>query len=91
MFLLNEESVFLACWSRCSCDQKRNQYVPLKMTYKIELTLILLKIISLRHLQIAQHTAATPTQMKFLIFLDWLDSQELNIWLIDLGGVKPVA
>ena len=61
------------------------------MTYKIELTLILLKIISLRHLQIAQQTAATPTQMIFLIFLDWLDSQELNIWRIDLGGVKPVA
>ena len=43
MFLLNEDSVFLACSSRCSYDQKRNQYVPLKMTYKIELTLILLK------------------------------------------------
>ena len=48
------------------------------------------KIKSFRHLQIAQHTTATPTQMTLLIFLDWLDSQELNIWLIDLSGVKPV-
>ena len=69
MFLLNEDSVFLACSSRCSYDQKRNQYVPLKMTCIIELTLILLKIISFLQRQIAQQTAATPTQIKFLIFL----------------------
>jgi hypothetical protein len=37
---------------------------------KIELTLVLLKIILFRHLQIAQQTAATQTQIKFLIFLD---------------------
>ena len=28
MFLLITESVFLACSSRCSCAQNRNQYVP---------------------------------------------------------------
>ena len=52
-----------------SCDKKCNQYVPLKMTCKIELTLILLKIISFLQRQKAQKTAVTPTQIKFLIFL----------------------
>ena len=63
MSLLKLEKVFLACSSHCNCAQKRNQYIPLKMTCKTELTLILLKIKSFRHLQIAQHTAATPTQI----------------------------
>ena len=51
-------------------SQNRSQYVPLKIICKIEPTLILLKIILFRHLQMAQHTAATPIQIKFLIFLD---------------------
>ena len=45
MFLLISKSGFLACSSRCSCAQSHNQYVPLKITCKIELTLLLLKII----------------------------------------------
>jgi hypothetical protein len=36
MFVLIKESAVLACSSRCSCAQKRNQYVPLKITCKIE-------------------------------------------------------
>ena len=58
---------------RCNWAQNRNQYVPLKMTCKIELTLILLKIIS------------------FLKFLFWLESQEPNIWRIEICWDKPVA
>ena len=46
---------------------------------------------SFRLRQIAQQTAATPTQIYCLILICWLESQKLNIWLIDLGGVKPVA
>ena len=41
MFLLIKESAALACSSRCSCAQKRNQYAPLKITCKIEIFLIL--------------------------------------------------
>jgi hypothetical protein len=39
----------------------------------------------------AQQTAATPTEIKFLTLLDWLDNQEPNTCLIELGGVNPVA
>ena len=39
----------------------------------------------------AQQKAATPTQIKDLIFLFWLESHEPNIWFIEVGWVKPVA
>jgi hypothetical protein len=42
-FVLNEESKFLLCSSRCSCAQKRSQYVPLKIICRIELYLIFVK------------------------------------------------
>jgi hypothetical protein len=71
-FLLNGESKFLLCSSRYSYAQKRSQYVPLKITCRIELCLILWKIISLRVFNIAQHNAAIPTQIKAPILLFWL-------------------
>jgi len=89
--VLSKESVFLA-YSLCfHCAQKRNQCIPLKITCIIELNLILLKLIPFRLRQIVQQTAATPTQINCLILICWLESQELNIWPIDLGGVNPVA
>ena len=45
----------------------------------------------LRVFQIAQHRAATPTQIKSLILVFWLESQEPNKCLMDLGWVRPVA
>jgi hypothetical protein len=51
----------------------------------------LLKITSFRHRQIAQHSAATPTQIKPFMFLGWLWSQVPNKWLIDLGWLRLVA
>jgi hypothetical protein len=38
------------------------------------------KIQSLRHLQIAQHKAATPTRMYFFSFKSKFDSQLPNMW-----------
>ena len=72
IFVLSEESVFLACSLRCSYTQKHNQYVPLKITCIIELNLILLKTISFRLRQIAQQIAATPTQISCLIWFGGL-------------------
>ena len=53
--------------------------------------LVLLKIISLRHLQIAQHNAAVPTNMTRLSLSLKFESQFPSIWETDLGGVNLVA
>jgi hypothetical protein len=83
--------VSLACSSRWNWDQERSQYAPLKITYMIELVFNLSKITSFRHRQIAQHSAATPTQIKPFKFLGWLLSQEPSKWLMDLGWFRLVA
>jgi hypothetical protein len=51
----------------------------------------LLKITSFRHRQIAQQSAATPTQIIPFMILGWLLSQVPNKWLIDLGWLRFVA
>jgi hypothetical protein len=53
--------------SSCSCAQKCSQYVPLKIAYINEEYLVLLNIISFRHLHMAQHNAATPVIVIFFI------------------------
>jgi len=64
---------------------------PLKIACINGEYLVLLKIISLWHLQIAQYNAAAPTNMTRLSLSLKFESQFPSIWKTDLGGVNPVA
>jgi hypothetical protein len=67
-FLLMVMSVSLACSLCCNWAQKRSQYAPLKITFKIELNFDFLKTISFRYFHITQQMAMTPTQIRGLQF-----------------------
>ena len=77
--------------SGCNSPQYRSQYVPLKSACKNEVYLMLLKQMSFLQRQIAQHIAATPTKIILRLFESKFESQLPAMWLVDLGGVRPVA
>jgi hypothetical protein len=61
--------------SRYSSAQTRSQYVPLKVACIKDVYLQFSKIRSLRHHQIVQHKADTPTIIYFFSFKSKFDSQ----------------
>jgi hypothetical protein len=71
---LRNSFIVLSCRS---CTQKRSQYVPLKLACINKEYMVLLNIMSFRHLHMAQHNAATPPLLSFSSYhLDYVANSQ---------------